>query len=251
MNDAPRMTNILLRSLAVQLFLNYKTMQGPGYLMSLGSDLRERNEHKVRAAGSFINGHPAFSSIALGALTKRLRGEVTAETAKDISEWKRQISTPLGAIGDSIIWERWKPALLALCVAAMLFSREFAATAWVWAVSAMLLIYNLSLWSFRVWGFRHGYQLGERVAELALHPALPAARRVLRILGIAAAIAVVCAALWTAFAPGTTSALQFGAGFLIMLGAALLRTSTLTACFLTILSSFAIAYFSTSTSLLP
>ena len=252
MNEqTPRTSAILLRSLALQLFLNYKTMQGPGYLLSLKPELRQTNASKTRAAASFINGHPAFSSIALGALTKRLRAGVTDEDVIQIADWKRQISTPLGAIGDSFIWERWKPALLSLCVALLLLPGNFAETVWLWAVPIMLVLYNSSLWYFRVWGFGHGFRLGERVTELALHPALPRVRRGLRVIGIAAALLVIGSSFGRILPHGVPSGLQFGVGFLVMLVAAYSRMSTLTAGFVALLGSIAITLVSTSTSLLP
>lgn len=251
MNNAPKKTTILLRSLALQLFLNYKTMQGPGYLFALKPELRERDENKVRAAGSLINGHPVFSSIALGAIAARLREPVDETRANEIAEWKRGLATPLGAIGDSLIWERFKPGLLALVVGTMLISGNKADSIWGWCAVALLLTYNLTLWWFRNWGFANGFRLGERVSELALHPALPILRRILRWLGIASAAFVVSATLSTVWTLGTTALMQFGLGVLFMLGAAFFRYSTLTVAFLTVLGSFTLFYITSSTPLLP
>ncbi len=250
-NSAPKQTNILLRSLALQLFLNYKTMQGPGYLFALRPELRQHDEHKARAAGSLINGHPVFSSVALGALAARLREPVDEAKAKEIAEWKRGLSTPLGAIGDSLIWERFKPALLAIVVAVMIVFGDKADSVWGWCVAALLLIYNLTLWSFRNWGFRQGFRLGERVSELALHPALASARKYLRVIGVVAAAFTLAAAFARVLPLGNAAALQFGIGFLFMLGAVFLRYSTLTVAFLTVLSSFGLAYLFSTTPLLP
>ncbi|MBL0061459.1 MAG: PTS system mannose/fructose/sorbose family transporter subunit IID [bacterium] len=249
--NRPKKTNILLRSLALQLFLNYKTMQGPGYLFALKPDLTEPDENKVRAAASLINGHPVFSSIALGAIAARLRVPVDEAKAKEIAEWKRGLSTPLGAIGDSLIWERFKPALLAIVVATMIVAGQKADSVWGWCAFALLLIYNLTLWSFRSWGFSQGFKLGERVSELALHPALPVVRKALRVLGIVAAAFVLATAGANVLHLGQSAWLQFGIGFLFMLGAVFLRYSTLTVAFLTVLSSLGIAYLFSSTPLLP
>lgn len=248
---APRKTNILLRSLALQLFLNYKTMQGPGYLFALKPELEEADEHKVRAVASMINGHPVFSSVALGAIAARLREPVDEAKAKEIVEWKRGLSTPLGAIGDSLIWERFKPALLAIVVATMIVGGQKADSVWGWCAVALLLIYNLTLWSFRSWGFTNGFRLSERVSELALHPALPVVRKGLRVLGIVAAAYVLATAGANVLHLGSSARLQFGIGFLFMLGAVFLRYSTLTVAFLTVLSSLGIAYLFSSTPLLP
>ncbi|MCB1059296.1 MAG: PTS system mannose/fructose/sorbose family transporter subunit IID [Calditrichaeota bacterium] len=251
MSDAPKRTTILLRSLALQLFLNYKTMQGPGYLMSLRSELSDHDPEKTRAAGSFINGHPVFSSIALGALAKRLRGSVDAAAAADISEWKRTLSTPLGSIGDSLIWERFKPALLALAAGILLLGSNIAEGLWGWLVLLMMLTYNLALWNFRNWGFERGFELGETVSELALHPALPKVRKFLRVLGIVAASLVIAGTIKSSLGPSPTTWMQFCAGFLLMLGASKLRLNTLTVAFFAILFSFGIYFLNTQTHLLP
>lgn len=247
----PRTTNILMRSLALQLFLNFKTMQGPGYLFALRTELRGLSEDRVRAAGSFINGHPVFSSIALGALLKQLREPLDEAGVKEVIEWKRGISTPLGSIGDGLIWERYKPALLALVVAAMLIAGGNADVVWPWCAAGLLMTYNLSLWSFRRWGFRRGFELGARVSELALHPALPLARKLLRVLGISAAALVLAGAVSQAIGLGQTATIQFGIGFILMLSAAFLRLNTLTVAFLTVLSSFGIYLITSSTPHLP
>lgn len=247
----PGRTKILLRSLGLQLFLNYKTMQGPGYLLALRGEGRKLDEQATRTAASFINGHPAFSGIALGALSKRLREPVDDQKAKELMEWKRGLSTPLGAIGDSLIWERYKPGSLAVLVLLMLIPTNNWMTNWVWGAASVLAIYNLSLWWFRNWGFSHGFALGERVSELALHPALPAVQKFMRGFGIAAAGAVIGATLSRITGDSGVSLLQYIAGFIVMVGAVYMRFSTLTVAFVTVLCSFAIYYFTISTPLLP
>lgn len=247
----PRRTNILIRSLALQLFLNYKTMQGAGYLFSLKSELAGQNPEKIKAAASFINGHPVFSSIALGALTRQFRNPVDQNRADAISDWKRAMSTPLGSIGDSLIWERFKPALLAFAVSLLLLTSGQAEHVWGWAVVGMLLVYNGGLWLFRNWGFARGFELGERASELALHPALLKARRELKYMGIFCAGILFASAITLAMDGGVAARWQFIAGFMTMLGAAFVRASTLTVAFIAILSSFGIYYFLSQTTLLP
>jgi len=245
---------ILLRSLALQVFLNYKTMQGSGYLFALRPALREPEHHdeKSRAAGSFINGHPAFSSAALGALVTRLRRVETANDVQEIANWKRELSTPLGAIGDSLIWERFKPAVLTLVVAAVLLVKEDVAPVWRYSALTALVMYNCVLWLFRGWAFGQGLRLGERLTELAMHPALPRVKRALRLGGMFAASLVMAAAIGKSGTQGLPGHAQFAAGFLIMFGAAHLRSSTLTAALLAILASMGLGYlFHFNLSVLP
>lgn len=236
---------ILLRSLALQLFLNYKTMQGSGYLFALRPVLRdvELREEKIRAAGSFINGHPAFSGAALGALVTRLRNITTADDVQVIANWKRELSTPLGAIGDSLIWERFKPALLALIVAAVFLAGNLVATVWMIAAIVAFLLYNGALWYFRCWSFGQGVLLGERLTELAMHPALPRLKRILRVMGVASSAFVLAAALGKSGEQGWLGRSQFVVGFFVMIGAAMLRSSTLTAALFSILAALSVSYF--------
>lgn len=245
---------ILLRSLAMQLFLNYKTMQGSGYLLSLRPDLRnaEQLDAKAHAAGSFINGHPVFSSAALGALAARLREPVAENDVQEIADWKRSVSTPLGAIGDSLIWERFKPAMLALVVAIMLIASNRVEQWWAWSVVAALVIYNTTLWLFREWAFAQGFRLRERLTELAMHPGLPLVKRGLRILGIGAAALAIAATIQSTGKNGALANLQFVSGFLIMFGAVFLRYSTLTVALLTVLASLGLSFlFQTNIPVLP
>ncbi|MBK6766342.1 MAG: PTS system mannose/fructose/sorbose family transporter subunit IID [bacterium] len=245
---------ILFRSLALQLFLNYKTMQGAGYLFALRPALRDPDhlDKKAHAAGSFINGHPAFSSAALGALVTRLKTVSSADDVQEITNWKRELSTPLGAIGDSLIWERLKPVVLALVVSAVLVAGNLVADVWVYAAIGALVVYNGALWLFRDWAFGQGVWLGERLTELALHPSLAGLKRVLRYAGILSAATVLAASIGRVGDLGTLGGAQFAAGFAIMMGAALLRSSTLTAALLSVLAAMGIGYlFHTTITVLP
>lgn len=242
MNSVPKQS-ILLRSLALQLFLNYRTMQGPGYLLALRPLLKQSplSEPKIRAAGSYINGHPVFSSAGLGAIAGRL----TSDDALDLSDfaaWKREISTPMGAIGDGLIWERFKPGLLAVAAGFLLVAGPYAQDVWPWITLVILAVYNSTLWMFREWAFARGFELRERLTELAAHPGLIKLKKGLRIFGILAAAFALAGSLGVFVNGGPLGASQFGAGFLIMLAGARLRVSTLTAAFFTVLSTFGLYY---------
>jgi mannose/fructose/N-acetylgalactosamine-specific phosphotransferase system component IID len=243
MKESPKQS-ILFRSLALQLFLNYKTMQGPGYLMSLRPMLRDdpQLDQKAHAAASFVNGHPVFSSAALGAMSELLKSRTDDVHAASLKDWKRQISTPMGAIGDHLIWERFKPALLALLATLLLLAGQSAAHVWVIAVTVMFITYNLSLWLFREWMFARGAELKENLPELAAHPGLPKLKKFLRVIGIFAAAGVLAASSGNFAHGGTLANSQFIAGFAVMLLASKLRVSTLTAAFFAVLSMFGLYY---------
>lgn len=227
---------ILLRSLALQLFLNFRSMQGAGYLLALCPLLRKKElkEGEARAVGSYINGHPVFSSLALGAIAGQL-AEGRDVGTEQFTEWKQQISSPLGAIGDSLIWERFKPGLLALLCAALLIAGQHALDLWLYGAVALVVVYNSALWMFREWGFARGLELKERLPELAAHPGLPLLKKALRVLGIVAATAVLAGALRVFAHGGALWTMEFTVGFLVILAAAFLRISTLAAAFISVL----------------
>ncbi|MCB9366047.1 MAG: PTS system mannose/fructose/sorbose family transporter subunit IID [Calditrichaeota bacterium] len=240
--SATAKNNILFRSLALQLFLNYKTMQGPGYLFALRPELRDADEAKIRAAASFINGHPVFSSAALGALSGMLREESDDVRLESLKDWKRQLSTPLGAIGDSLIWERFKPMLLAGVAALLLVLGDQAQAWWLKLSLSMIVVYTGGLWWFRSWAFDRGVELKGQLTGLAAHAGLPRLRKALRVLGLLGAASVLAASASRFAGHELLASLQFAAGFLIMLAGAKLRVSTLTAAFFTILSVFSLYF---------
>ncbi|MCC6477167.1 PTS system mannose/fructose/sorbose family transporter subunit IID [bacterium] len=238
---------ILCRSCALQLFLNYKTMQGAGYANALLPLLKKSSsrESDTAKAASFINGHPVFSSIALGAIAKRLHDEPQL-SHDEMAEWKRELSTPLGAIGDTLIWEKFKPLLVVIAATLLLSMRNATATTWMVVLLSIWGLYNLSLHFFRSWGFDRGSELGSRVMELALHPGLTAARRALRALALVAAAGLVSVSI-VSMDFAVSNLIAFGAGFLIIIVSRKLRLGAFTAIFLALAAGLLLHYLALTT----
>jgi mannose/fructose/N-acetylgalactosamine-specific phosphotransferase system component IID len=179
---------LIWRSLWIQVLLNYKTMQGAGYLFILWPWLK-RSEHRknrvIRASG-FLNGHPVFSSFALGAMLRRLSDGDAEKDPQEFDQWRESLSGPLGMVGDSLIWERWKPIVLCIMVYAMGFQAyylyKYAEGYPKWIIALILitlLLYNLPLIAFRWWALDKSYESGKKVLTLGSHSALPRIQRTL------------------------------------------------------------------------
>ena len=158
------------RLLLLQVLLNYRSMQGEGYLYALWPWLRrsESRTLRVRTAAGFLNAHPVMASLALGALRRRIEDGDAESRADELTSWKDTLCGPLGMVGDSLIWDLWKPLVFALGALVLLLVPS--STAWVIVAAACLLIYNAPLTWARVWGVREGYRLGAAVLSALNRP---------------------------------------------------------------------------------
>ena len=154
-SEACRLTR---RLLLLQVLLNYRSMQGEGYLYALWPWLRrsENRAVRVKAAAGFLNSHPVTASLALGALHRRIEDGET-----ELTSWKDSLCGPLGMVGDAIIWDLWKPLVFVLGALILLLTQS--PVAWVIVAAICLLVYNVPLLWARRWGVREGYRLGEKV----------------------------------------------------------------------------------------
>ncbi|MDD5089134.1 MAG: PTS system mannose/fructose/sorbose family transporter subunit IID [bacterium] len=171
------MWRLVCRSLLVQTPLNYRTMQGTGYLFTLWPWLKRRSdrEHSADVASGFMNSHPVLSTLAAGALLKRIEDGDAERDAADVGQWQSEISGLLGMAGDALIWDRWKPLVFALGALVLLWSPRIET--WIAVAAASLLLYNIPLLSLRCWGARTGYRLGARVMESLADPRFSTWRR--------------------------------------------------------------------------
>jgi len=179
---------LIWRSLWIQVLLNYKTMQGAGYLFILWPWLK-RSEHRKNRVGrvsGFLNGHPIFSSFALGAMLRRLSDGDAEQDPQEFDQWRESLSGPLGMVGDSLIWERWKPIVLCIMTYAMGFQAYYLYMNLVgnpkWIVADILitlLLYNIPLIAFRWWALERSYESGRNVLALGSHSALPRIQKTL------------------------------------------------------------------------
>lgn len=155
---------IALRSLALQASWNYKTLIGAGFAFALLPALRRayaRDADALAAAvgrhADFFNAHPYLASVALGAVA---RLEADGSDPDVVRRLKTGLMSPLGTLGDALVWARWRP----LC--AFLAIGGFAAGLPWWAALALFLgLYNAAHLPLRVWGVGLGWREGMNVGH--------------------------------------------------------------------------------------
>lgn len=155
---------LLLRSLLVQGSWNYRTMQGAGLafaltpaLLRLYGDDRQALSAALERHSAFFNAHPYLATVAVAAVA---RMESDGVSPDEIERFKSAIVSPLGSLGDRLVWARWRPltALLALAV-------FLAGAPWWAAATVFLALYNGMHLLLRVWGLRLGWRHGRQVGR--------------------------------------------------------------------------------------
>jgi mannose/fructose/N-acetylgalactosamine-specific phosphotransferase system component IID len=196
------------RLLLLQVLLNYRSMQGEGYLYALWPWLRrqENRAARVRTAAGFLNAHPVMASLALGALRRRIE-----EGETDLTSWKDSLCGPLGMVGDALIWDLWKPLTFAL--GALILLLLPSPLAWLMVAAICVLIYNAPLTWARHWGVREGYRLGANVLSALNHPLFAALPKYLGRAGAVAAGLLLGISLLTGSRMQLAPAAQFVIGF--------------------------------------
>lgn len=155
---------MLLRSFAVQGSWNYRTMQGAGIGFALipvlrrlhGGDRDALAESIGRHTG-FFNAHPYLCTVAIAALA---RMETERADVEQIERFKRALVSPLGSLGDRLVWARWRPLCLLLAILIYL-----AGASWWVASGVFLALYNAMHLGLRAWGVRLGWREGRRVGR--------------------------------------------------------------------------------------
>ncbi|MEE9133030.1 MAG: PTS system mannose/fructose/sorbose family transporter subunit IID [Gemmatimonadota bacterium] len=155
---------LLARSLVIQGSWNYRTMQGAGLgfaLIPILSRLYRGDRAAVRASigrhTGFFNANPYVSTVAISALA---RMEEEGAEAGDIERFKRALVSPLGSLGDRLVWARWRP--LCSLLALLLF---LLGSPWWVASGVFLALYNAIPMALRVWGLRLGWKEGRDVGR--------------------------------------------------------------------------------------
>jgi len=201
------------RLLLLQVLLNYRSMQGEGYLYALWPWLRrsESRAPRVQAAAGFLNAHPVMASLAVGALRRRIEDGDAESRADELTSWKDSLCGPLGMVGDALIWDIWKPLIFALGALILLLTRSPAA--WVIVAAICVLTYNAPLAWARHWGVREGYRLGASVLSTLNHPLFSALPKYLGRAGAVAAGLLVGISLMAGSRMQLMGAAQFIVGF--------------------------------------
>ena len=208
---------LAVRSLFLQVLLNYHTMQGGGYLFALWSWLRKSDPTGKRtpAAASYLNAHPVMAALAIGALRRRIEDGDIEKDPDEFAEWQLSLCGPLGIVGDGLIWDRWKPLLFSVSVLVLICFPSLS----VWMVTAAicLLLYNIPLYLLRVWGVEEGYRLGAKVLTALAHPEFSKFRKILTAIGAAVAGGLFAAGLFSTMSGSLLWAGQFLLAFSITL----------------------------------
>ncbi|MEQ9401124.1 MAG: PTS system mannose/fructose/sorbose family transporter subunit IID [Longimicrobiales bacterium] len=156
------MLSAFARSFLIQGSWNYHTMLGSGFAFAMLPILRRLHgtdpdamDAALRRHLEHFNAHPYLSDVALGAA---MRLEADGEDPETIRRFKTAVRSPLGSLGDALVWASWLPAV-SLAALGMLW---LGAPGWV-AVAAFLTAYNAGHLGLRAWGFRAGLREGRAV----------------------------------------------------------------------------------------
>jgi mannose/fructose/N-acetylgalactosamine-specific phosphotransferase system component IID len=151
---------LYLRSFFVQNGWSYERMMALGFVwilkpltQRLFSSPVDQKSFLKRHLSSF-NANPYLVNYAVGAVVK-MEEEKTPE--EEIVRFKSSLRGPLGAIGDRLIWQNLRPALLILGLI-------LAVTIGAWGALILWLIFNLYQAYLRARGMIKGYKLGSRLS---------------------------------------------------------------------------------------
>lgn len=173
----PAFGRVFGRLFLLQASWNYERMQGVGFAHAAEPAIRdlaggadgERYRELLGRHAQFFNSHPYFAGLAIGA---SLRAERDGEPPERIARLRGALCSPLGSLGDRLIWAGWLPA----CAAIGLMAFAFGARAW--AALLFLALYNVVHVACRAWALRAGWREGMMVAAALGHPLIRGASRV-------------------------------------------------------------------------
>lgn len=153
---------VFARAFLIQGSWNYHTMLGSGLAFAILPALRELyggDRTALRAAierhVEHFNAHPYLANLALGAV---VRLEAEGADAETIRRFKMALRSPLGSLGDSLVWASWLPGV-SLASLALAWS---GVPGWL-VLSFFLVAYNVGHLLLRVWAFRTGLREGTAV----------------------------------------------------------------------------------------
>ncbi len=175
---------VFLRSFLIQGAWNYRDLIGIGVAWALlpfrprsegGAALDEGAQLAVDAEP--FNAHPYLSPVALGALARaRLEGEEPGRTRA----FRNAIRSPLGGLGDALLWSAWRPFCVLLALFALLLGAG-PGTVLVLFVAAWNVVHLVLRLRAAVLGVGMGLRVAEgiRALRLPLHTERIAATGVL------------------------------------------------------------------------
>ena len=150
---------VFVRLLFLQAVLNRRGMQNLGFAGAMGPvseklDADGRNRLLLRHL-SFFNCNPNFVPLIVGGVLRmeEERAEGKPVTDEDIDRFKKALAGPLAAMGDMLLMGNIKPI-------ALTFGCLFAIHKLPIGLVAVFLLYNVAIWSWRLWGIYFGYAKG-------------------------------------------------------------------------------------------
>lgn len=206
---------LLVRSFFVQGSINERTLIGSGFAWALlprsRSAGREGTEAEAVAPGpeDSFNSHPYLTPLALGAAA-RARAEGMPST--ELRRFLAALRSPLGSLGDRLVWSTWRPLCLLGAVLGLLLGAPPAPV-----VAGVLLVYNGLHILLRVWGLRVGLVHGTDVAPALRAARLPARSERLAALGVLTLGVLAGMAVVHALGSGVSGGVWAGAGALLVL----------------------------------
>ncbi|UCB52476.1 MAG: PTS system mannose/fructose/sorbose family transporter subunit IID [Candidatus Zixiibacteriota bacterium] len=152
---------LTVRSFFVQAGWSYDRMMALGFAWILApvakklfSSVRERQEFLRRHLDSF-NANPYLAGYAVGAVT---RLEETKTPPEQVRRFKESLRGPLGALGDNLIWQNLRPALLIL---GLILTGKYG----LYGALTFFVLFNCYQIYIRARGVIKGYQLGLKVSS--------------------------------------------------------------------------------------
>ena len=173
------------RTLVLQASFNRIGMQRTGWWVGHAPWLRQRDDSTRREwlgrQRAFFNTNPYLAPVLLGARC-RIEEDESVELADQVEVTMQRT---LGSLGDALSWRAVRPFwFLATALAGMALGPVAVLVAWLVFGFGVLILHRVGL----VWGYRHGLDVVDRLAELPLFAISDAGKRVAAIL--AGAIAV-------------------------------------------------------------
>jgi mannose/fructose/N-acetylgalactosamine-specific phosphotransferase system component IID len=152
---------VYVRSFFAQTGWTYDRMLALGFVWilipvakKLCSSAKEQKDFLKRHLASF-NANPYLAGYAVGAVTRLEEDKAHGE---QICRFKDSLRGPLGALGDSLIWHNFRPALLIL---GLILTVQFG----IYGAVCVWIVFNVYQIYLRARGTVKGYSLGFRVSS--------------------------------------------------------------------------------------
>jgi mannose/fructose/N-acetylgalactosamine-specific phosphotransferase system component IID len=167
---------VFIRTHLMMSVWNFQRMLNIGFVFSLSPIIRvlgldqEKSREFYQRHLNFYNSHPYFASVVLGIIIKKeeelLHASPEEQKAKiqAIDITKRGFMGPMGALGDSLVWESYRPMIGAGLILFILLAIPNTTLAYS-GILVYFLLYNLLNEYIRFKGVFEGYQKGELIIK--------------------------------------------------------------------------------------